>query len=137
MEELKGAVDFNVLDKYKNLINIEVSKYPHFNLAGPEPEPFFDNVIWVQIPSHWTVEEIAKLAEDYGDTHIVKDSLSSAYIEFKTIYKSAGTIEKIVEGINGKGVKACMHKDARKYKAGPALNTVEIAFVDANTVPLN
>ena len=34
MEEVKGAIDFNVLDKYKNLVNIEVSKYPYFNLAG-------------------------------------------------------------------------------------------------------
>ena len=79
--------------------------------------------------------------EDYGDTHIVKDSTISAYIEFKNIYESAGTLEKIIESINergkNEGIKACLHKNAKKYKAGPALNTTEIAFVDANSIPFD
>ena len=90
------------------------------------------------------MDEVAKYIEDYGDTNIVKDSMSSAYVEFKYIYGRRDNVYNIVKEINEKEkkkekeeVKAYLYKDAIKYKAGPALNTVDISFAKADCSKFN
>ena len=98
-------------------------------------------MIWLRIPSSWTVENVGAFIEDYGDVNIVKDSPSSAYVEFCRIYTSKWkSVSEIVESINlrGKtehGITACLHKDAMKYKAGTPLADPNVVFTQLNLDP--
>lgn len=141
MEGTKVDINFSEIERYKNLVNLEVSKCAYFNFGGmhrarfvgPEIEPCFDNVVWLQIPLSWTVEDIARFVEGYGDAHIVKDTPSSAYVEFVNMYtKEWKGAEQIVESVNARGktegIKACLYKNAVKFRAGAPLASPTVVF---------
>ncbi len=80
------------------------------------------------IPPAWTVEEISKFVEEYGDSRIVKDSERSAFVEFITLYTSTWkSLSDVIASIQLRGsatygITCCPYDKAPKYKAGPPLN---------------